>query len=355
MNTHPHLKFLLGIVFVLTFPTFVQAQTPILISPDPTLTPATTQDITLNNGLGTVPLGYGSAPSQNGAGATFEPISINDQYASQATDLNTNPDPRVVNGTPVDALGYVNTGDVPDKSWDLEAFGYQSSPATLSAPATSLLTYVGGFNPLTANEGFSLGDIFLSTQAVPQTQPAGNGNATNTGNNPYPNPGYTYAIHITGVNLGNATLSYEILSLTPGTSVLQTVSFNNFENNALSNPYAVDLAGGGYTVLAQGTAQVYADTNTAVNSLLQESLFNTPGDEVSPLADNYAVTFNLSSTGLTSFNAQLTEQCGNDLLAGSTSALNFSAAPEPKSFYLGLLAGGIFLFALRSSRRKLLA
>ena len=281
------------------------------------LSAQTIQDITVNNGQGTDPSDYSA-------------ISTSNPYAYLATNFNTNPDPRVVDGVPVLALGYVNANCVPDKSWDLEAFGYSASANTL--------TYVGGFNPLQTNEGYSIGDIFLSTGTV--TQPAGLMQNTD-----YSNPGYTYAIHFTPT--GGSTLAYSIYQLTSATQLL-TVAFNQ---NLDSDPYALDPSNlGGATVIASGTTTVSAVDNAQVNTLLSENLFNS-SSTANTSADNYVATFNLPA-GLTDFYASLTEQCGNDALAGSSAII---AAPEPTSFYLGIVAGILFVGVARLQARRLKA
>ncbi|MDB4793755.1 hypothetical protein OAG63_01850 [Methylacidiphilales bacterium] len=296
----------------------------VIMAFSPTLVRAQMEDITVNNGNGTSESDY-----------------------SAITGQNTNPDPR----PGVFALGNVNLGDTPTKEWDLEAFGYDSS--------TSTLTYVGGFNPTVpindSGTNYSLGDIFLSPNnaVIPQT---GSGIVTGA-NTPYTNPGYTYAIHFSEAS--PTSLNYSIYQLTNTTQVLTVggqpgVNDNNFNNNGQSDPYALnlayDLAQGNITQISSGTTTVLADDNAAINGLLGESLFDpsTVGAPTNTLADNYVASFDLSSLGLTGFNASLTEQCGNDLLKGST--LSLSATPEPKSIYLALAAAALFLYVLRLLR-----
>jgi hypothetical protein len=314
-----------------------------------TLNPTQTTDITVNNGISTSPSNFASiAPSTYGA--------------NPGGDFNTNPDLRTTgpSNTPVLATGYVNHDDVPDKIWDLEAFGYQSS--------SQLLTYVGGFNPLAPNvdsgTSYSLGDIFISTGPVTQT-----GSSINTNSPaPYNNPGYSYAVHFTAT--GPSTLSYTIYQLTTsstpgqGSQVLTVggqpgVNDNNFENNGESDPYALDLNAngtvvGGGTAVATGTATVALDTNAQVNSLLDENLFYEPGVIDNPTADNYVVSFDLSSLDLSSFGVSLTEQCGNDLMDGESDALTTTTAtPEPKSIFLAFLATAFFLGGVSLKRHYL--
>jgi hypothetical protein len=292
----------------------------------------------------------------NGAAyAQIQDITVNNGISASSSDYaavagNTNQDTRVVNGVDVNALGYVDAGDVNTKDWDLEAFGYQSTAATQSAPASSSLTYIGGFNPLTTDEDYNLGDIFLSqgTATVPQTGgTAGGGNSSPGPNTPYTNPGYAYAIHITGVNLSNSTLTYNLYQLNGPAALVETVSFNNYQNNPLSDPYALDLNGTGYSLVNSSplTATVSLDTNHQINQLLNENIFNPTGVGAASntIADNYVVAFDISSLNLTSFNASLTEQCGNDLLAGSTDALMTQEVPEPSTW--ALLLGGLGLLA----------
>jgi hypothetical protein len=291
-----------------------------------------TSDITVNNGDGT-------------SASDYAAISGN----------NTNPDPR----SGIFQVGYVNLGDEATKEWSLEAFGFNA--------ATQSLTYVGGFNPTApindSGTNYSLGDIFLSpgNTPIPQT---GLGVSVDGSNTPYTNPGYSYAIHFTGTSA--TSLSYTIYQLTNTTQVLTVggqpgVNDNNSNNNGNSDPYALnlayDLAQNNITAIATGDSTVSADTNTQVNSLLRESLFTVDNSN----SDNYVASFNLSSilSDLPGgFNASLTEQCGNDLLAGSASGFDLSATPEPRSIYLALAATGLFFYIfrfLKLSRRDLQA
>jgi hypothetical protein len=278
-----------------------QAHTP--AAPEPV---TTATDITINNGQGT---------------------SASDYSAISASDTNADPRKGVYD------LGYVNAGDVANKSWDLEAFGYTSTPSTKS------LTYVGGFDPLTQNQGVSLGDIFISPGSV--TQPAGL-----KANSDYSNPGYTYAIHITGVNLKTSTLTYSIYQLAVNTQ-LQTVEFTQ---NLDSDPYALDLSNlGGAKLLVSGlTATVAEETGSQVDSLLNEQLFDTTSDKASD--SNYVVSFNITSLDLSAFTASLTEQCGNDDLKGAFSA-PLTPLPEPSSWLMALLVLGTLAY-LRLGRRE---
>src|ERR1700722_6807511 len=95
-------------------------------------------DITTPNGQGFSASDYSAVTSSdNGANSNSE----------------TNPDPR----PGIFELGYVHYNCVPDKVWDMEAFGYDQTSNTL--------TYIGGFNPLTQvhadGQNWSLGDIFI--------------------------------------------------------------------------------------------------------------------------------------------------------------------------------------------------
>lgn len=251
---------------------------------------------------------------------------------SAITSSNTNPDPR----PGVDALGYVNGPDIADKAWDLEAFGYN--------PSAQTLTYVGGFNPngvTDSNTGltYGFGDLFFST---PGNSPALMANQptlppSNPVDNPivppadYSNPGYTDVIHINSV--AGSTLSYSLYRITDQAQLLTV----GFQVNQDAGPYALDVAAspdGSVTLLGTGTATISTLTNTQVNSLLNESLFS--GSALSDgSADNYDVSFNLSDLNLGAFDVRMTEQCGNDSLAGLVSV---TEVPEPRSLALGFLA-----------------
>jgi len=270
----------------------------------------------------------------NGQG--FSPSNYN---AINAPNVNADPRPGIFQ------LGYVHYNCVPDKIWDLEAFGYDGT--------TNALDYIGGFNPLkTINAdgvNWSLGDIFISSNPV--TNPSftiTDGHVVDYSNGAN---GYQYAIHFTRPASGTA-ITYTIYDLT-STTQLQTVYFNQ---NMNSGPYALDYSHlGGATIVGGGTAVVQTDTGAQVNSLLNETLFNTVTDLASN--DNYVVSVPLealTSLGLTVFDASLTEQCGNDALQGSGIATNLVVVPEPSS--LGyVLAGVLFLYGSGFLRRKLQA
>ncbi|HEY0257967.1 MAG TPA: hypothetical protein VGC39_11030 [Candidatus Methylacidiphilales bacterium] len=264
---------------------------------------AQTKDITVNNGQGNSASDY-----------------------SKITASNTNADPR----KGVYDLGYVNSGDVADKSWDLEAFGYNA------APKSQTLTYVGGFDPATKNDGISLGDIFITTGTTKVSLP-GNMKANST----VTNPGYTYAIHIT--NISGSTLTYSIYKLAANTK-LETVFYTQ---NLDSGPYGLDMSSlGNATVIASNLkATVSLETGSQVNSLLNENLFTTSSDQASD--SNYVVSFNLTSLDLSAFTASLTEQCGNDELTGAYE----TPLPEPSSWTMALLVL-MALAYLRLARRS---
>jgi hypothetical protein len=282
-------------------------------------------DITVNNGQGTSPSNYALiAPTTYGAEADG--------------DFNTNPDTRYANGVAVQALGYVNYNCVPDKSWDLEAFGYNANTGVTNG---ATLTYVGGFNPLTTNEGYSLGDIFLSTSAV--TGPTGI--PSSDGAVPYTNPGYQYAIHITSIS--GTTLNYSIYQLSGSTQLTSVY----FAQNSDSNPYALAnyTSANGVNDVYDGTATVSADSNGQVDTLLHEGLFYGATAD-SGETDNYVATFTIGSLDLSGFDAYLTEQCGNDELSGSTfSTTTVVTTPEPASVWLGVVAL-LAIFAVRRAQ-----
>lgn len=247
---------------------------------------------------------------------------------SAITTSDTNPDPR----PGVDALGYVNGPDLAEKAWDLEAFGYNTASQTL--------TYVGAFNPagvVDTNTGitYGMGDLFFSPfgnspglLTNQPTLPSSSPNNVPVTAEDYTNPGYDYVAHITGVT--GTTLSYSLYRITNQAQLLTV----GFQVNQDAGPYALDVASsptGSAIFLGNGTATISTYTNAGVDALLNEALFSGSalGDST---ADNYAVSFNLSSLGLSGFDVRMTEQCGNDSLAGAI------ATPEPCSLGLGFLA-----------------
>jgi hypothetical protein len=140
-----------------------------------------------------------------------------------------------------------------------------------------------------------------------------------------------------------------------------TVSYNNYGNNPLADPYALDLAAGGYSVYGSDvglTTTITAEDNNTVNTNLTaygktgstpETLFDTTDDTNQASnadLDNFVVSFNLSSLDLSSFEASVTEQCGNDDLKG------LYVTPEPKSIYFALLAAILPVVCFRLLRGR---
>jgi hypothetical protein len=227
-------------------------------------------------------------------------------------------------------VGYVNAGTLPDKNWDLEAFGYNT--------ATNSLVYIGGYNPMVVHQAdgqnFPLGDIFIST-GPPVTQPSGLKPQTD-----YPSSdfGYTYAIHF---NTGGTYTIYKLGT----TTTLETVYFSQTID---SGPYAVASLGNGSVVASDVPFTVSTDTGGVVNTLLGENLFTTTTDQATD--DNYVVSIPLTGLGLTDFDVSLTEESGSSLLTGAVEGASL-IVPEPTSLYYAL-TGILFLCGFSLLRRK---
>ena len=117
--------------------------------------------------------------------------------------------------------GYVSKNSVAANEWDLKAFGFNKQ--------TSELTFVGGFNPLTGQDGWVLGDIFFDLNSDSYRPIRSNQN----GFLQYANPNFEYAIHFTGVN--GKFLDYDIYALTAQSQVLT----GWFKQNKEQDPYAL--------------------------------------------------------------------------------------------------------------------
>jgi hypothetical protein len=227
------------------------------------------------------------------------------------------PDPRGIG-----ELNEVETDSIAGPEWDLRAFYFDGSK----------LTYQGGFNPVAGVNAFDpvtssfinfgIGSIFIDLDA--SLPPVGTNGGSNGAGQTEINPGFEYAVTLTG---SGSDLLYSIYALTPGT-ILNSVYYGvNQEAGPFSfTPGPNDVAIASGTSVGAGILR----TDAYVDGLGGEG-FGT---------DNYIAQFDLSSiTG--SFGAYtsffLTQYCGNDAMVG--------LIPEPgsSSALAGLLVAGAFL------------
>jgi hypothetical protein len=219
-------------------------------------------------------------------------------------------------------LNEVETDSIAGPQWDLRAFYFDGIN----------LTYQGGFNPAAgvnafdpvtnAVINFGIGSIFIDLDGT--LPPVGTNGGGNGAGQTEINPGFEYAVTLTG---SGSNLLYSIYALTPGT-ILNSVYYGvNQEVGPFSfTPGANDVA------IASGVS-------VGAGILRTDAYVDGLGGEGFGL-DNYIAQFDLSSiTGTfgthTSF--FLTQYCGNDGMVG--------LIPEPgsTSALAGLLVAGAFL------------
>lgn len=248
----------------------------------------------------------------SGAYAGYVDITIND--GSPSWTYGTDPRPGVGESGETEA----NTLNNP--SWDLRAFAFD--------PGSSQLTVVSGFNPLSLNGGFGIGDIFIDNNnsfTVPSRPNPGNGyfDYVNSG------VGYEYAVDL--IDPSHGGLGYNVVALS-GASILRS---GEYAQNAISDP-ATLVASAADTILSSGLFAVTTKTDAQVFADLGINIGTNGGT-------NYIFSFNLSSVPLANgATFRLTQECGNDLLVGR-------AVPETSTWVMGFVALGAV--ALMLARR----
>jgi hypothetical protein len=263
-----------------------------------------------------------SLSSATTASAQLIDITIND--GSPSANYGSDPRPGIGES------GETEAGTISNASWDMRAIAWDIT--------TNKLTIVSGFNPLTTNDGFAIGDIFVDTNnsfTVPSRPNPANGYFT------YANSlaGFEFAVDITGNSGGN--LMYNIVALS-GASTLVTGFYGQ---NAISDPASL-LASPADTILASGGM-------SAVTTKTDAEVFTDLGINIGTNGGtNYIFSFDLTpivgsfvDNGAT---FRLTQECGNDLLVGKLAP--DTAIPEPSTFLLVAAAGTVCLTFRRRSK-----
>lgn len=238
-------------------------------------------------------------------------ITVHDRFGTHSS-YGVDPRPGI------DESGSVSPGAIVGPTWDLRGLAFE--------PATSTLTSIGGFNPLTSNLGFRIGDIFIDMNgdAGIVSRPAVDGYF------PRPNPGFEYVIHLGAVQ-GNA-LQYDIYQLDAG-SMVETGYYHQF---GLADPWA--LLPSGETLLDSGIAPV--------TTMSSADVFNQFGVDVGNNGLNYLIGFDLPFLAGQNFEVYQTIQCLNDSIQGS-----YNVVPESGTMVAGFGVLGVIALAVR--RRKL--
>ena len=220
--------------------------------------------------------------------------------------------------------GQVAANCVADPSWDLRAMAFDIN--------TNKLMVVSGLNPLTKNDSFGIGDIFIDTNnsfTVPSRPSPSDGYLTYSNSS----AGYEYAINLIDPASGN--LNYDVVALS-GASWLKS---GYYAQNAVSDPATLS-ASGADTILSSGVFSVTTKTDAQVLAELGLNIGTNGGT-------NYVFSFDLSAASLANGAAfRLTTECGNDLLVGQL-APSASSVPETSTWVMGLLALGAGVLMIR--------
>ncbi len=202
----------------------------------------------------------------------------------------------------VDESGSVSPGAVANATWDLRALTFD--------PSTTKITSIGGFNPLTVNQGFRIGDIFIDLNGdVGQVgRPAVNGYFSR------PNPGFEYVIHLGPVQGGG--VEYDIYELDAG-SMVETGYYHQF---GLADPWA--FLPNGEKLIGSGVSPV--------STLSSLDVLSQYGADVGNNGLNYLLGFNVPALAGRDFEAYQTLQCLNDSIQGG-----YKVSESGNTFLLG--------------------
>lgn len=238
-------------------------------------------------------------------------ITIHDRFVSHSYYGS---DPRVG----VDEAGSVSPGAIANATWDLRALAFD--------PSTARITSIGGFNPLTVNQGFRMGDIFidLDDDVGYVGRPATDGYYTR------PNPGFEYAIHLGAVQGGG--VQYGIFELEDG-SLVQTGYYHQF---GAADPWA--FLPNGEKLISSGVAPV-----SVLSSL---DVLSNYGADVGNIGLNYVLSFSLPALTGKDFEAYQTLECLNDSMQG-----RYTVPESGNTLLLGSVGVGA-LFCMRRFKRR---
>jgi hypothetical protein len=198
----------------------------------------------------------------------------------------------------------VEGASVQTQAWDLEGFYLNGTS----------LTMIAGFDFKNGQAGYPAGDIFISTN--PNSVIYGS-TIANPSLNGY---GYNYVL-----DMNYSAQTYQVYAIGTGASVTPTGGAN-----ASSSPYL--YSGGGTAVGGVRSIQYISSVDLTGTGITTWTPTYTYGADT-----HYALTVDLGFLPQnTNFFAHITEQCGNDAMAGQG-----TATPEPAT--IALVGGGFLI------------
>lgn len=224
----------------------------------------------------------------------------------------------------------VEPGNIKSQSWDLEGFFLDGTK----------LSMIGGYNFKLGNDGYTSGDIFISTDSNYGT-PIGYYGTTRSYDTVKQTFGYEYVLDINWT-----TLAYNVYKLTTNSYTRTAYYSENETGTATSNPWQY-VSGGIWVGSGTGTG----------GNLLASSVYYGEYGLQGYNYDNrhYGVSFDLGAIFADAdlsgqdFYSHFTMGCGNDNLIGHGS----TPVPEPSTLLL-LTAGlaGLGLYGHKNNRCK---
>ena len=242
--------------------------------------------------------------------ADFKDVTVNDGGPNSFYGYDPRPG--------IGESGEVSANCVANPSWDLRAILWNEKASTL--------TFISGFDPLTTNDGFKIGDVFFDTNnamTFPSRPVAADGYYI------YKNPGAELCLDITGAIGSSLTWDFKKLA---ADSQVQSSWYNQ---NGLSDPWAL-VSTSKDTLLYSGTSEVTRMTDAQIKAAFNVDIGNNGGMnsiwsfelDTSVLTDQQQQSVSAAGSLMTGVTGYWTEQCGNDQAKFQLPA---SAVPEPGS------------------------
>ncbi|MBM3845812.1 MAG: hypothetical protein FJ405_05950 [Verrucomicrobia bacterium] len=220
--------------------------------------------------------------------------------------------------------GETEPGTLPGQEWDFEAFDMRGTTLTLYS----------GFNILSGQSPYRMGDIFIDVDGdaiwAPGTDPSANGGITSNALFKF-----DYVVHFkTRVGDHGIQGDYEILKIGDSTNLRRT----KFKSQ--SNPFVFDS--GEIATVGTGSVSVSSDASSTIT--LHDGTQVTGGSNAKP---HFIMSIDLGAiSGIANHGTlfHLTQECGNDLIVGRVSDTGSALA------LLGAAMTGVSMFVRRSRK-----